>query len=67
MIAPVYYYNQKGEIQLINPDKGKMDIVSFFRVPKGTKEHFSHPVIDRGNLYIRHGKALMVFRIIQQD
>ncbi len=63
----LYYYNQKGEIQLINPDKGKMDIVSFFRVPKGTKEHFSHPVIDRGNLYIRHGKAFMAFTIVRTD
>ncbi len=57
----LYYYNQKGDINLINPDKEKMERVSFFRVPKGTKEHFSHPVIYRGILYIRHGKALMAY------
>jgi len=59
----LYYYNQKGDMNLINPGKGKMEIASFFRIPKGTKEHFSHPVIDHGILYIRHGKALMAFRI----
>jgi outer membrane protein assembly factor BamB len=62
----LYYYNQKGDINLINPDKGKMEIVSFFRVPKGTKEHFAHPVIDHGNLYIRHGRALMAYPLKKQ-
>jgi len=59
----LYYYNQKGNMYLIRPDKGKMEIASFFRVPKGTKEHFSHPVICKGMLYIRHGKALMAYKI----
>jgi len=63
----LYYYNQKGEVRLINPDKGKMEVVSFFKVPKGTQEHFSHPVINRGILYIRHGKALMAFNIIKAE
>ncbi|MEI8006630.1 MAG: PQQ-binding-like beta-propeller repeat protein [Bacteroidota bacterium] len=63
----LYYYNQKGNIYLINPDKGKMEIASFYRVPKGTREHFSHPVIFRGMLYIRHGKALMAYNIISTD
>jgi len=44
-----------------------MEIASFFRVPKGTKEHFSHPVIDHGILYIRHGKALMAYRIFKTE
>ncbi len=63
----LYYYNQKGNIYLINPGKGKMEIASFYRVPKGTREHFSHPVIFRGMLYIRHGKALMAFNILRKD
>jgi hypothetical protein len=29
----------------------------------GTKEHFSHPVIGKGVLYLRHGKALMAWKI----
>jgi len=63
----LYYYNQKGDIQLINPDKGKMNIVSYFRIQKGSKEHFSHPVIERGKLYVRHGKALMDFNIAKAE
>jgi hypothetical protein len=40
-----------------------MEIVSKFKVKMGTKEHFAHPVIKNGVLYIRHGKALMAFDI----
>jgi len=59
----LYYYNQKGEVCLIRTDRGKMEKTSFFRIQKGTKEHFAHPVIYKGMLYIRHGKALMAFSL----
>ncbi len=59
----LYYYNQKGDMQLINPANGKMAVTSYFRIPKGTKEHFSHPVIEKGVLYIRHGRALMAYSV----
>lgn len=59
----LYYYNQKGETYLINPNKGKMEVAGQFKVTKGSREHFSHPVIDKGVLYIRHGKSLMAYDI----
>jgi hypothetical protein len=40
-----------------------MELISKFKITAGTKEHFSHPVIKNGTLYIRHGKALMVYDI----
>ena len=61
------YYTQKGDVQLIDPDKGRMDIKSFFKITKGSKEHFAHPVICRGVLYVRHGKALMAYNIVKTD
>jgi len=57
------YYNQRGKLGLISYEKGKMKQVSSFRVTRGTEQHFSHPVIYRGVLYLRHGDALMGFRI----
>ena len=63
----LYYYNQKGTINLINPEKDKLEIAGFFRIPKGTREHFSHPVIWKGMLYIRHGKALMAYKILSEE
>jgi outer membrane protein assembly factor BamB len=37
--------------------------VSSFRIKKGSGEHWAHPVIKDGRLYIRHGDALMVYYI----
>ncbi len=58
----LYCYNEKGEVALVNPFD-KMKIISSFKITKGTKEHFSHPVIKNGLLYIRHGKSLMAYKI----
>jgi len=59
----LYYYNQRGEMNLVKPAPGKMELISKFKITAGTKEHFSHPVIDKGTLFIRHGKALMAYNI----
>jgi len=59
----LYYYNQRGEVDLVKPDPRKMEILGSFKVTAGTKEHFSHPVIHDGVLYIRHGKAFMAYNI----
>ncbi len=59
----LYYYSQNGNLSLISFDKGKMNVESTFRIKKGTKEHFAHPVINRGILYQRHGNTLMAYRL----
>jgi outer membrane protein assembly factor BamB len=59
----LYYYNQKGDMNLVKPDQGKMKLISSFKITAGTKEHFSHPVIHDGVLYIRHGKVLQAYNI----
>jgi len=59
----LYYYNQKGEVHLIKYNGAKLEIVSTFKVAKGTKEHFAHPVICNKVLYIRHGKAFMAYSL----
>jgi outer membrane protein assembly factor BamB len=59
----LYYYTQKGDLMLIGYNQGKIEKVSSFRIRKGTLQHFSHPVINKGILYQRHGKVLMAFDI----
>jgi outer membrane protein assembly factor BamB len=59
----LYYYNQKGEVRLINPGNGKMKTEGVFKMTAGTKEHFSHPVIRNGILYVRHGNVMMAYDI----
>jgi outer membrane protein assembly factor BamB len=59
----LYFYNYRGEVMLINADPLTMDVISKFRITKGAKEHFAHPVIHDGKLYVRHGNFLMAFNI----
>lgn len=59
----LYYYNQKGEMNLLSYNNGKMEKVSSFRIKKGSKEHFAHPVINNGILYQRHGNVLIAYDI----
>ncbi|QIA07718.1 PQQ-binding-like beta-propeller repeat protein [Draconibacterium halophilum] len=60
----LYYYGQNGTLSLIDfNESGKMNQISDFKISRGTKEHFSHPVIKNGVLYQRHGQVLMAFDI----
>ena len=58
----LYCYNEKGEIGLIKVFP-KLELISSFKIEKGTLEHFTHPAIKNGILYIRHGKSLMAYNI----
>jgi outer membrane protein assembly factor BamB len=59
----IYYYTQKGDLILIGYNQGKIVKISSFSIKKGTQQHFSHPVINKGVLYQRHGEVLMAFDI----
>jgi len=54
-------YNQNGKVGLVQLKQGKMILVKYFEITKGTKEHFSHPIIAGGWLYIRHGDVLLAY------
>jgi outer membrane protein assembly factor BamB len=56
-------YGNNGDVSLFNYTNGKLIPGGTFKITKGSKEHFSHPVISNGVLYIRHGEALMAFKI----
>jgi len=59
----LFCYTDNGYVNLINGIGSKLEVASKFKIEKGTKEHFAHPVIDSGVLYIRHGNALMAYQI----
>lgn len=59
-----YCYAEKdGEMALAEGTPEHFSIISRFKVPKGTAQHWAHPVIADGKLYIRHNNALMVYDI----
>jgi outer membrane protein assembly factor BamB len=59
----IYYYNTGGEMYLIKSNPKKLEVISSFRITKGTKEHFSHPVINKGKLYLRRGNTILAWDI----
>ena len=58
-----YCYSEKARLPLSMQHPASFNVISKFKVPLGTDQHWSHPVIYQGRLYIRHGDALMVYDI----
>jgi len=60
----LYIYDEKGgNAGLVKANPEKFELVSSFKVRLGSGPYWAHPVINNGNLYLRHGKALMVYNI----
>ena len=52
---------------LVKPNPDRFELVSSFEVTLGTNQHWAHPVIHDGVLYIRHGNVLMAYLIRQNE
>ena len=60
----LYIYDEKsGNLGLLNINPDKFDLVSSFRIREGSGPFWAHPVIHNGYMFIRHGKAFMVYNI----
>ena len=60
----LYMYDERrGMVALARPNPEKLDIVSQFRINKGSGPHWAHPVINNGVLYIRHGEMLRAYQV----
>ena len=59
----LYCYSDKGEMALVKATPEKFDIISKFDITLGTAQHWAHPVIYQGVLYVRHGNTLMAYSI----
>ena len=59
----LYIYEEKrGTFALLKPGD-RFEVVSSFPIRFGSKEHWAHPVISDGILYVRRGNALAAFDI----
>ena len=59
----LYCYGEKGTLGLVKPGADGYDMVSSFEITMGEEQHWAHPVISHGILYIRHGEVLMAFDV----
>jgi len=60
----LYIFEEKtGNLALVRPNSEKLDIISSFQVTKGDGPYWSHPVIDKGRLFVRHGDYMAVYSL----
>ncbi len=59
----LYLYGERGKLALVAIDKGRFSLKSQFQIRKGQAQHWAHPVVCGGVLYVRHGSVLMAFDI----
>jgi len=59
----LYCYSQRGELALVTPDPSGFRVVSKTKVALGSEQHWAHPVIYDGVLYVRHGRALIAYKV----
>jgi outer membrane protein assembly factor BamB len=59
----LYCYTEKGELALVEADPTGFKVVSKTKVSLGSEQHWAHPSIYDGVLYVRHGKALVAYKV----
>jgi outer membrane protein assembly factor BamB len=60
----LYCQEEKGgNIALVKADPAAFTVTSTFKIPSGTGPYWAHPVICNGVMYLRHGNALMAYKI----
>jgi outer membrane protein assembly factor BamB len=60
----LYCYDENtGDVALVKASPRDFEIVSSFCVTQGSGQHWAHPAISNGRLYIRHGDALVAYSI----
>ncbi|NWJ51256.1 MAG: PQQ-like beta-propeller repeat protein [Bacteroidetes bacterium] len=59
----LYCYSEKGDLALVAADPTGFKIISKTKVTAGSDQHWAHPVISNGILYLRHGKSLIAYKI----
>ena len=60
----LYIYDERsGNVGLLRANPEKFDLISSFKISRGSGPYWAHPVIHNKKLYIRHGKVLMVYDI----
>ncbi len=56
-------YSEKGELFLAEADPKEFKVISKTKVTLGSEQHWAHPVVNKGILYVRHGNALIAYKI----
>lgn len=56
-------YSEKGELFLADANPSGLKVISKTKVTLGSEQHWAHPVVNNGVLYVRHGNVLIAYKI----
>ena len=59
----LFCYGESSRVALVKFDGKKFSEHGMFSITEGEKEHWAHPVVSNGSLYIRHGDYLMSYKV----
>ncbi len=59
----LYCYTDQGKMLLAKANPEKFDVVSSFPVILGTMQHWAHPVLYKGMMFVRHGSSLITYKV----
>lgn len=59
----LYCYSERGELALVEAMPAGFKIAGQTKVELGTDQHWAHPVIGDGKLFVRHGDTLIAYKI----
>lgn len=64
----LYAYDgpKAGIVSLVKASPDGFDRTGMFKIEKGTDNHWAHPTIANGRLYVRHGDALVACDVAQK-
>lgn len=59
----LYLYSDRGELAMAKASPEAFEVLSQTKVELGTAQHWAHPVINNGILYLRHGDVLIAYKV----
>ncbi len=59
----LYCYSERGELGLVKATPESFTLAGKTKVELGSGQHWAHPVIHDGKLYLRHGDTLITYKI----
>lgn len=62
----LFCYSERGELAMMEPQDNQFKVLAKTRVSIGSGQHWAHPVLHAGRLYIRHGNVLIAYKVSEQ-
>ncbi len=56
-------YSEKGELFLAEANPAEFKVISNTKITLGSEQHWAHPLINKGILYVRHGNVMIAYQI----